>query len=266
MPIAPPRPSCEPVVEDSDVVLGACSAWTDADQAVRDAVIAATSQLIWSMSGRQIGVCSSTVWPCIAAVCGCGSCGRQRLESGDYLPPLSDCTSCGNACECAKPCGCVALRSLVLDGPYPVLDIGAVRVGGVVVDPSHYRVDDWRNLILLDSFAWPRCNDLSTPDAGMSVEYRWGNPPDELDRIAARTIALELVKSFTCPSECRMDPRVTSITGYGNTIQLDADALEWSVAQLPEIKAWLSARNPGEVAGTAFVFDRSRRSSFVGTA
>jgi hypothetical protein len=63
-----------------------------------------------------------------------------------------------------------------------------------------------------------------------------------------------------------MDPRVTSITGYGNTIQLDADALEWSVAQLPEIKAWLSARNPGEVAGTAFVFDRSRRSSFVGTA
>lgn len=43
MPIAPPRPSCEPVVEDSDVVLGACSAWTDADQAVRDAVIAAIS-------------------------------------------------------------------------------------------------------------------------------------------------------------------------------------------------------------------------------
>lgn len=268
MPIAPPRPSCEPVVEDSDVVLGACSAWTDADQAVRDAVIAATSQLIWSMSGRQIGVCTSTVWPCIADVCGCDPCRRQRLASGDYLPPMSgqDCTSCGVACSCASPCGCVDLRTLALVGPYPVLEVAAVTVAGVEVDPAHYRVDDWRNLVLLDSFDWPRCNDLSGPTSGMSVTFRWGNEPGEIDKVAARAIAVELIKSFTCPSECRLDPRVTGITGYGNTVQIDSAALEWSVAQLPEVKAWRMVRNPHEVAGTAYVVDRSRRSSFVGTA
>lgn len=268
MPIAPPRPSCEPVVEIDDEVLDACPAWSDADAGIKSAVVAATSELMWLMSGRQIGVCTSTVWLCIADVCGCDPCQRQRLESGDYLPPMGgqDCMSCSGPCSCASPCGCVDLRSLALVGPYPVLSVKAVTVAGVEVDPAHYRVDDWRNLVLLDSFDWPRCNDLSSPTSGMSVTFRWGNEPSEIDRLAGRTIALELAKSFTCPSECRLDPRVTSVTGYGNTVQIDSGALEWSVAQLPEVKAWRMVRNPHEVAGTAYVVDRSRRSSFVGTA
>ena len=108
--------------------------------------------------------------------------------------------ACG---ACSSGCSCSSVSEVVL--PYPVASIEAVRVDGVVLDPSAYRVDDWRLLVRLDGGEWPRCNDLNladTEEGTWSVTAQYGTEVPRLGQLAAGQLATQIAKACAGVSGC----------------------------------------------------------------
>lgn len=235
---------------------GPCSDWTTVDDVrancarcsddtvVSDAAvlvgIEVASEVLFHLSGRQYaGTCEATVRPCLRAswtprwwvveygsapwgVCGCGSDGPS-------------------ACSCAG-------GSSILLGASPVVSIDEVKVDGVVLDPSTYRIDGYRWLTRVDGEAWPACQriDLDDTEAGtFSVAYTYGSPPGPAGEHAARELACEVARACS-DVDCALPERVTQVTAQGVTmVALDPfDFLEKGKVGVFAVDLFLAAVNP----------------------
>jgi hypothetical protein len=120
---------------------------------------------------------------------------------------------------CSGDCSCTRLEQVEL--PYPVADVTQVKVDGVILDPSAYRVDEWRYLVRLDGGLWPRCNDLNLPDTELdtwSVTARYGTEVPELGKIAVGELATQIVRRCMGASGCTIPAStVRSINRQGVT-------------------------------------------------
>lgn len=116
-----------------------CTDWTGFSAGVKAAAKDYAATVLWAATGRQYGVCTITVRPC----------GVRRRQSGweffgydwtggTWIPYIFN----GQWFNCVCPgiCSCEPRCQVRLMGP--VNSIVEVTVGGVVVDPSAYRVDD----------------------------------------------------------------------------------------------------------------------------
>jgi hypothetical protein len=123
--------------------------------------------------------------------------------------------------SCGKSCGCSELTEIRLPRR-PVVDVASVKVDGVELDPSAYRVDDQRWLVRLDGGVWPSCQDLSLEDteAGtFSVEESYGHTVPESGKVAAELFACEVVKVLQPDTgTCAVDRLVQTLTRQGETI------------------------------------------------
>lgn len=248
---APCQSVCTPWADTSDL----CSICDDYafDQALLEDKIAVASDLLFEWSARRFpGSCSDVVRPC--ARDGSRSWGRtlagRRVLGG-----------CG--CHSSDACGCSRLSQVGL-GVSPVTDVTEVKVDGVVLDPSLYRVDDWRWLVRLADAdgtnpGWPCCQDLLAGDDEegsfvVAVTYTLAPPAAGVAAAAALACQLALACQPETVGECRLPRGVTQITRQDVSITvLSAAMVEEVKAALPEVAMFLDAYNPGGVARRAVV-------------
>src|SRR5262249_15263105 len=123
------------------------------------------------------------------------------------------CGSCTNGCSCS-----VVSEALL---PAPVASVSQVKVDGVVLDPSAYRVDDWRKLVRLDGQQWPICNDLTKNDTETgtwSVTLSFGEDIGTLGNMALGELATQFAKLLACDTSCMLPKPVQQIVRQGTTI------------------------------------------------
>lgn len=218
------------------VNFGPCQAWdpiwscdisAKAPEVTGTAVQAAT-EILWAMSGRRFGTCTVTHRPCrrdcydgyawsnLSASWMTTWTGPGYLEAGGYYTPWFDltCGSCNGGCSCAR------VSEVVL--PAPVSSITTVKVDGIVLDSSAYRVDDNRLLVRTDGQVWPRCNNLSRDDDQpdtWSVTAVYGQDVPTLGRLAVGEMACEIMRAMS-GEDCRLPAGIRTLVRQGVTIEM----------------------------------------------
>lgn len=199
----------------------------EASQEQIDAAVAAATEALWPRTKSRFGLCSMKLRPCK----------RECFPSWPWIPARGwynvgglswpwpqpaliggkwfniTCGGCGDNCSCTQ------LEEVEL--PYPVADVTEVKVDGVVLPPSAYRVDEWRLLVRIDGGEWPRCNDLNLDDTHLdtwSVTARYGTEVPELGKLAVGELASQIVKACIDDDDCAIPAStVTSISRQGVT-------------------------------------------------
>lgn len=119
-----------------------------------------------------------------------------------------------------RSCGCSPLSTVPL--AYPTTGITEVLIGGVIVDPAKYRVDEWRELVRVDGAWWPSCQNLAadeTEEGSFVVTYTHGVAPPPAGMLAAAQLACELWKACARVGDCKLPAGVTKVTRQGITIE-----------------------------------------------
>jgi hypothetical protein len=190
------------------------------------------TEYLWRWTGKQFGQCEVTLRPCRqdctaglstyqggTALNGFGAPFTPALVGGEWFN-----IGCG---ICGDQCGCQASRSLVFEKP--VSAIVSVNLGGQVLAPSAYRVDNHRFLVRQDGGEWPYCQDMSAPLGATDtwgVTVKTGAPVPTGGRIAAGKMACELAKAACGDSGCQLPQRWQTITRQGVTISAAIDLFQ----------------------------------------
>jgi hypothetical protein len=238
---SPPVPpgSCDvwPIVVDPTC----CPDWADLPIGLKEQTIRLASSTLWALSGRRYGLCQVTVRPCDVF---CLSCGANR-PAGRELPFQigGQVYACG--CGCASAC-CPAACVVSLS-PLPVYDIVSVRVDGVPVPRSGWKVLNSTYLVRVGG-CWPKCQDLSLPDSSpgtWSVTYRRGIPVPADGLWVASMLACEIAKQCA-GKKCRLPARVTQLSrdGVSMTMVDKMEFMDKGLTGLPEVDRWLRSVNP----------------------
>lgn len=208
-----------------------CISTDDYDDSLVASATALAQEYVWALTGQQFGVCERTVtFRPVSADCGKPS---PTLWGGRWYN-----TTPGSCC------------SLPLDGP--VVEVTSVALGATTMDPAKYTLDG-NTLVRTDGGCWPMV--MPCDPAGMTVEYRQGEPPPSLVLAAVGEMAGEFLKGCT-GGICRIPGNATSITRQGVTISLgDPAALrDAKRTGLPLVDAAIDAHNPGARAARSRVY------------
>jgi hypothetical protein len=122
----------------------------------------------------------------------------------------------------------------------PARSITSVRIDGVAVDPSRWRLLNGRWLVRTDSCSWNLFR-------GVEVTYRAGQNPPKAGQHAAARLADEIVQSFIDPGSCALPDRVTAISrqGVSYTILDPQEFIRDGRTGIYEIDLFINAANPG---------------------
>lgn len=225
-----------------------CDSWETLSGAQQAAAKDYAALVLWGATGRQFGLCEVTVRPCGMKRCPDGGADfyGYSWSSGTWVPYIFNGVwyncGCGGACSCDPRC---QIRLLG-----PVDSIVEITIGGVVVDPDTYRVDDQHWLVRTNGECWPTCTDMDTDDGDnvLVVTYRRGTPIPTALLMAGSILACEWGKACT-GADCRLSGRVSSLARNG--VQIDmvdpSQLLSDGFTGLPEVDAIIRAINPYRV-------------------
>lgn len=225
---------CQPYISQLDLCCVVSGAFPDPclvegqpiSQDKIDGAIQAASELMYVATGKQFGLCTVKIRPCKQ---GCGPCDLPFFGSfggwsyGWDAYPWYPAFNNGmwtniNPCDCQGSCGCSALSEIPL--PYPVSCVNEVVVDGIVLDPSEYRVDDFKTLVRLNGKTWPKCQDMTLQDTEVgtfSVTVTYGKYVPFLVAQATADLACNLLKACVGAS-CQLPQRISSMTRQGITV------------------------------------------------
>lgn len=201
-----------------------CDVSAESPSATGYAVSMAT-RVLWSLTGRQFGTCTTTLRPCRTDCTEGWPGGGWDMWSmpttygygyldGMYWYPLG-CGGCNTGA-----CGCDTVSETRL--PDGVSSIVQVKVDGSPLATGAYRVDNNRLLVRTDGQAWPRCNNLSKNDTQTgtwSVTAVYGQEVPDGGKVAAGELACEILKAMR-GEECRLPAGVTQLVRQGVTISV----------------------------------------------
>jgi hypothetical protein len=141
-----------------------------------------------------------------------------------------------------------------------VWEILEVKIDGVVLDPSEYRLDEYRWITRLADASgnpqmWPSCQrlDLEDTEPGTwSVTYNSGQPAPTAGVLAAAELACQIYLACNAATvgQCMLPSGVTKITRQGVTIER-APFVSWAFKDgawgtgLSLVDAFLGSFNPG---------------------
>ena len=229
---------------------------------IKAAAMARSEMLAWytlaSLCAYRIGVCPTVIRPCStgcsvgnrvwmdAVASGASVSALPAMTIGSSFTPHITGGNWVNSCGCSTgDCSCTSLSEVVLPGP--VGDIESVRVDGILIDPSRYRVDNGDRLVSTDpDLIWPACQDMraDVDEVGsFAVTYYRGAAPNELTRFAAGVLAAEFYKACT-RQKCRLPAGVTQVVRGGTTYEIQTGLFENGRTGLQEVDAVIRIYNP----------------------
>lgn len=213
---------------------GPCSDWpvrwvcdvSSESPAATGMAVAAATRVLWSLTGRQFGTCTTTLRLCREECWDSWAYdswtrwttpttyGYGYLDfGGPYWYP----SSCGS---CSSSCSCGPVPEIKL--PDGVDHIVTVKLDGAAMPTGSYRVDNNRLLVRTDGHDWPRCNDLTKDDSQpgtWSVTAAFGQAVPEGGQLAVGELACEILKAMR-GEDCRIPPGVTQLTRQGVSISI----------------------------------------------
>lgn len=207
---------------------GPCDSWpitwicdiSDASPTVTGSAAAAATWILDAMSGRQFGTCTVTLRPCRRDCVNYPS-GYTGGSSMYPMPALIGGQWFNLICgQCGDDCSCTAISEVLL--PAPVSSITQVKVDGVILAPTAYRIDDNRRLVRL-SGTWPHCNDLNLADTQVgtwSVTAVYGQPVPAIGLLAAGEVACEILR-LRADGDCKLPARVQQLVRQGVTLSFE---------------------------------------------
>jgi hypothetical protein len=255
---------------------GPCSSWdpiwicdvsAKSPTATGRAVAAATS-IVWTLSGRQFGTCTTTLRPC-RRTCyddgwwnrygmpwSAGYAGSGWAYGGGYYGLWFD-LSCGS---CSGGCSCSEVSEVVL--PSPVSSIVRVMMDGTPMATGAYRVDNNRFLVRTDGQRWPRCNNLSLNDTQpgtWSVTAAYGQDVPVAGQFAVGEMACEILKAMD-GEDCRLPAGIQALTRQGVSISYpDIGSLfRKGRTGLYLVDAFITTVNPSGLASRSRVYSVDR--------
>lgn len=212
------------------------------------------AEILYALSGRQFGACEITVRPCRQD---CSDGRVSGLYGYPWTPQLINGSWVNTRCgRCKTDCSCTEVCELFLPGF--VASVSEVKIDGVVLDDTDYRVDNGRNLVAMGD-CWPKCQDMSLADTEVgtfSVTYVKGRPLPVAGQAALGALACELCKACVGDASCCLPARVTSITRQGYSIAM-LDPMEFlkdGRTGVYAVDVWLAAVNPKGRSRYAGVF------------
>ncbi|MEV4705496.1 hypothetical protein [Actinoplanes sp. NPDC049316] len=223
-----------------------CTGWDEYPEPVRELAVEVAGQLLWMLSGRQFGVCSTTVRPVPRGHPGVRVWRRWELYLSPELPGWTTFCGCPGLGPAAD-CGCD--QDVQVSLPGGVQRVLQVRIDGQVLDASVYRVDNRRWLVRTDGGRWPARQELTAGDdepGAFVVTYERGVPVPAAGRWAGGQLACEIAKAAVGDTKCRLPRRVASIVRQGvHTEFVDPARLARDgMTGIPEVDGWLAAVNP----------------------
>jgi len=102
--------------------------------------------------------------------------------------------------------------------PSVVHQIIEIKIDGVVLPSTSYRVDDQRLVVRTDGGMWPLCNNLDKSDGPGTwiVSASLGLEPPPLADLAMGELAMEIIKACEGTAGCRLPMRfLTSLSRQG---------------------------------------------------
>ena len=214
--------------------------------------LAMATEILYNLTGQRFGTCESTLRPCRRS-CADAPWGWLELFPGtSWLQPALIGGQwfnivCGG-CQ-GGDCACSQLSEVVLPGT--VSSITEVKVDGVILDPSAYRLDNSRILVRVDGGEWPTCNDLSLDDdqdGTWSVTAEFGREVPEGGALAVGQLACEINRAIN-NQDCRLPANITELARQGVTIQLPdlTAALSTGRTGLYLVDMFIAAWNPNNL-------------------
>lgn len=212
----------------------------------KDRAVSLATQSLRMLTGWRVGGCPVTVRPAAAR------CREQTyrtyvvagIGSTAWFPVSLGGTWLNVGCGHSSVCGCLGLREVTLWGAASSVD--EVKVDGVTLDVSAYRLDRGGRLVRVDGEDWPLCQNLAAPDTDTgtwSVTYTPGATVDGQGAWAAGVLAGEFVKACT-GVECRLPRNVTQVTRQGVVQTISPETFPGGRTGIHEVDAYIERWNP----------------------
>lgn len=259
VPGVPPGP-CEWPINTS-----CCPDWLTYSAEVRTNATAWATQILDALTGRRFGQCSLNYRPC----------GPKCQQTFGYVTwPVGSPSSTGGGmpwmipyvdsgiwrnCICEGGCSCRARCEVPFPGS--VAAVTEVMIDGVILDPSAYRMDYYRNvpvLVRTDGECWPECQDMNvgiTEVGAFVITYQPGELLPLAGQIAAGELACEFAKSCV-GADCVLPQQLQSLSRNGVEVQvMDPTALlDQGLTGLANVDLWVRAVNPYRKAQRSRVY------------
>lgn len=255
---------CQPWIDCGDI-RALCD--TELGDETLTGVAVQASQIMFELSGRQFATgCEKTVRPEGLVENTCWSYGLNDWVGSPWFWSWNGMSwgwygGPGGGCYCQ----CRPLSRVLLSG-YPVTEIVEVTIDGTVVDPTTYRLDEYRYLtrvrdpLDLDTpLFWPACQDLdraATESGTFSVTYKYGSQPPLAGKAAATALACELLPG----ADCKLPTEAVRVVRAGITmerLQPLATMLRQGMTGIPAIDSFIAAYNPNGLRRRPAVYSSS---------
>lgn len=239
-----------------------CTTLTGLSPSVTGTYLQAATDILYRLSGQQFGICTFTFRPCRHDCYGNGwpfDAGNWWQWGGLYpRPVLFGGTWFNLTCgSCSGTCSCGPLEEAWLPGP--VAAVLEVKVNGVVLSPTAYRIDDFRKLVRTDGGRWPVCQNLTAADTESgtwSVTVQIGQQVPTIGQLAVGELYNEIAKACTGQT-CLLPASATVVTRQGVTIDLYSltDLLKEGLLGLRFCDMFIASVNPNRLHTPPMVYD-----------
>lgn len=220
---------CGDAAESGASGLELCSSLASLTPQMAAIVERAAISYLWNWTRRQFGTCPVTIRPCRDQCNSLWTTYRGRGWPTTNLPwfegspgPLNPALiggqwynlPCGGGCP-QDDCSCSYVPTVDLEVG-PVASITEVRIDGVVLDPSKYRLDNYRYLVRTDGGDWPVCQDMTrdplTQSDTFQVTYEIGVEVPAGGELAAGVLACQMAKAACNDKSCQLPQRIQQMT------------------------------------------------------
>lgn len=226
---------------------GVSETWLDE---LEPALKARAEALAWTtlqaLTGYALSICPIAVRPCSRGYA-LGTWYEAPVTGTPFGPYVNARGQWVNTCGCGAMTGCACESLAAITLPGPVGRVIEVRVDGVALPTTAYRVDNARDLVRLDGELWPISQNMGLPDSEpdtFSVTYFRGHGPDVLTDYAAGRLAIEFARAMRDPAKCKLPAGVTAITRQGVTMEINSGLFPDGYTGIREVDAVIMALNP----------------------
>lgn len=218
--------------------------WNAHPPEVQDRALALASATLQRLTGNRVSNCPVTIRPCRpeqrvdirrAYVSAFGSPAFAPFNyGGEWVNVACAGGDCETDCE------------VLLPGPVGRID--SVKVDGVVLEPTEYRLDSGSILVWTGEgeCPWPATQNMRLPDTEVgtfSITYLNAYPVDSIGAYAVGVLAREYAKACS-GQKCKLPTGVTSITRQGVSMELVTGAFPGGMTGIREVDTFIALWNP----------------------